>query len=364
MSEAVLQIDSRQRTLVGMESEAIIVGGVAAGIGGVFGAIVFAGTNPPIWGGFSLGLAAAIAVLVLGVITSYVGYWRSRYIPGQEWRLTLKPWKFIVDATAVAGVHAIVAAITTIAIFILLQMSFQGLHVDGWTSTFGLAATTGLATYYIYLSVSRINTSKMAALLVVFMVVAVLTSMATAQDPLWWEYHFSQLGTFEDRSSGLFNITLIIAGGLVTTFALYLYRDIQVLVDKKILDKPWAPRAISVTFIVMGIFLACVGLFPVHTNPTMHNVTAIGMAIAFILLLSTSRWTLKGMSWTFFVVTFAFLAGVLISVYLFAVTHYFNLTAFELVVFAIIFGWISTFIRFISATVDQSNATVKVPPAA
>lgn len=355
MNDQVLQVHSRERTQVGMEAEAVIVGAIAAGVGALFAVIVFAGTNPALWGGFSAGLAAAIAVLVVGVISSFVGYWRSRHIAGQEWRLTLKPWKFIVDATAVAGVHAVIAAITTIAIFILLQMSFQGLNIDGLTSTFAVAVASGLAAYYIYLSVSSINTSKMAALLVIFMVVAVLTSMATAHDPLWWEYHFSQLGTFEDRSSGLFNISLIIAGGLVTTFALYLYRDIQALVAAKVLDKPWAPRAVSITFVVMGIFLACVGLFPVHTHLVLHNITAMGMAFAFILLLSTSAWVLKGMSWTFFVVTYAFLAGVLVSVYLFAVTQYFNLTAFELVVFAIIFGWISTFIRFLSATVEQAG---------
>ena len=48
-----------------------------------------------------------------------------------------------------------------------------------------------------------------------------LTAMATSSDPTWWEYHFSQLGTFGDRSSSLFNLTLIIAGFFVTTFAVW-----------------------------------------------------------------------------------------------------------------------------------------------
>jgi len=354
MDESVLHVSSKSRSVVGLESEAVIAGSIAAGVGAIFGAIVFAGTNPTIWGGFSLGLGSAIAVLVLSIVTSYVGYWRSRHLPGQEWRQHISSWKFILDATTVAAVHSVIAGIATIVTFILLQMSFQGLRVDGWTSVVGVAAATGLTSYYIYLSVSRINTSKMAGLLVIFMTVAVLTSMATAQDPLWWEYHFSQLGTFDDRSSGLFNITLIIAGGLVTTFALYLYRDIEALFAAGVLAHRWAARAISVTFIIMGIMLAGVGAFPVDVNLVIHNTSAIGMAVSFLLILISSPWVLKGMPWTFFAVSGGFLAGMLLAVYLFAVTQYFNLTAFELVAFVIIFGWISTFIRFLSATVEQT----------
>ena len=55
---------------------------------------------------------------------------------------------------------------------------------------------------------------------------ATLASMATAQDPQWWEYHFSQLGTADDFSSSLFNLALIIGGAFVTTFALYVDRDL------------------------------------------------------------------------------------------------------------------------------------------
>jgi len=146
-----------RRTLLDVESEAFAVA-IAVGIVTlIVGAIVFAGTNPPIWGGVSLGVASAASILIAGIVVAYVGYWRSRSIDGQQWRLELKPFTFIVDATSVALVHS---------------------------------------------------------------VLAVLAAMATASDPAWWEYHFSQLGTFGDRSSSLFNITLIIAGVLVTTFAI------------------------------------------------------------------------------------------------------------------------------------------------
>jgi hypothetical membrane protein len=356
MVEPLIQVRSESRTLVGMESEAVLVGSIAAAIGAIVGAVAFAGENPPIWGGWSLGLVAAIVVLVLGLVSGFLGYWRSRHISGQEWRLDLKPWKFIVDATSVAGVHTLIATLGTMATFFLLQLSFQGLYVDGWTSSAGIALAGGIATYLIYLSVSKIDTTKMASLLVVFMVVSTLTVMSTAQDPQWWEYHFSQLGTFDTRSSGLFNLTLMVSGLLVTTFALYLQRDIRRLTDAGVLAHAWSERVVAILFIVLGLMLAGVGAFPLDVNAFMHNACASGMAFAFGGLLISAPWVLRGMPTTFFLVTGGFLAGMVVSVILFAVTGYFNLTAFELVVFAIIFGWIATFIRFLSATANQSDA--------
>ena len=115
---------------------------------------------------------------------------------------------------------------------------------------------------------------------------------------------------------------------------------------------------ISTLFIVMGLMLAGVGAFPLNVNATMHNICAAGMSVAFGLLLLASPLVLRGMPWTFFAVTGGFFAAMVGSVILFAVTGYFNLTFFELVVFIIIFGWIATFIRFLSATVAQAQSEI------
>lgn len=356
MVESVLNVNSRSRTVVGIESEALISAAVTAGLGALIGGLVFAGAAPSIWGGWSIGLLAAIVVLACGVVTSYIGYWRARHLHGQEWRLTLAPWKFILDATNVAAVHALIAGITAIAIFVLLALSFRGVTLDGWVSAVAVGASAGLSSYWIYLSVSKIDTAKLSTLLVLFISVTTLTSMATASDPLWWEYHFSLLGTLGDTSASLFNISLIIAGLLVTTFSLYLQRDIRALVELGVLRHSWSARTISTLFIVMGFMLAGVGLFPLTVSVTLHNICAAGMAVAFFLLLLGSPFVLRGMPWTFFAVTGAFFVGMVISVILFAVTGYFNLTFFELVVFMIIFGWIATFIRFLRATVETNEA--------
>jgi hypothetical protein len=49
---------------------------------------------------------------------------------------------------------------------------------------------------------------------------------------------------------------------------------------------------------------------------------------------------------TFFVATWGFLGAIVLSIVLFIV-GYFTLTAFEIIVFALIFAWIAVFIRFL-----------------
>ena len=344
-----------------VETEAIVAGLAAAVLFGLIAAIVFAGQVTPLWGGLSVGAIAALGALAAGVVAGYTGYWRSRHRPGQEWRLRIASWKFVVDSTTVALVHAIIGAILTVAIFVLLQRSFEGLVLDVYSSAIAVAVCAGSAAYLIYQSVSEITTRKMSSMLVAFMSISVLTSIATAQDPAWWEYHFSQLGTAGDFSSSLFNLALIVAGFFVTTFALYLHRDLTTLVERGVLEHPSAPRTISVTFVIMGLMLAGVGIFPLHVSMPLHNLCASGMAIAFSVMVLGSPRILAGLPRRFFIFcigTFVVLIG---SFLLFEPIGYYNLTALELIAFSIIFGWISVFIRFINAL--AAPATPEVLPS-
>jgi hypothetical protein len=146
----------------------------------------------------------------------------------------------------------------------------------------------------------------------------------------------------------------------VTTFALYVDRDLTTLVRQGVLVNAWAPRFVSVVFIVMGVMLAGVGLFPLTVSVALHNSSAIGMSLSFLVLLISSPWTLKGMPARFF--WFCGGAGALVvgGALLFEPIGYYNLTAFELLAFATIFGWISVFIRFENALAEP----VDVVPAA
>lgn len=342
---------------VRVEWEAAVAGAVAGVIGLIAGIIAFWGGAAPLWvRGWSIGALAAIVAGALGLVAAFIAYWRSRYQPGQEWRLDIPSWKFILDAIAVAFVHAAIAAIGSVGVFAVLQGSFRGLDLDMGMASVLVGVVSGIAAYWIWISCGTITTRRMSSLLVIYMTISVFAAMLTTSDPLWWEYHFSQLGSLGDGAASLFNITLVAAGALVVVFAVYLGRDLRTLLAQGKLVRASTPRTVEVLFVVMGVMLAGVGLVSVPVSEPLHIAFASGMFAVFIGMLIAAPWLFQGMPRTLVVVTWVFLAGIVLTVVLFFPIGYFNLTGLELIAFALIFGWIAVFIRFEAATIVTPTA--------
>src|SRR5689334_8668774 len=69
-----------------VESAAVYLALIAGAIGALYGlviAILF--PDPPLRGEWSFGVFAAIGSGIIAAGTSWLGYWRSRHRPGQEW---------------------------------------------------------------------------------------------------------------------------------------------------------------------------------------------------------------------------------------------------------------------------------------
>ncbi|GAA3201385.1 hypothetical protein [Microbacterium terregens] len=333
------------------ESEAVYAAGAAGVLGAAYGLVVsLVLPDLPLANATgAFGLLAAIGAGLVAAAASGTGYWRSRNRPGQEWRRALPAWKFTVNTISVVIVHTALAFLVTYAGFRLLGLGFIGLPVVTFWAILLMAVTLGLASYLVYLSVSRVTTQRMSSLLMAFIVIGTLTAMVTSPDPGWWKVHFSQLGTFDDLCSVVFNGTLIAGGLLVTTFAVYIANDLHQLAAERVLTNAAAPRIVSTLFVIMGVMLAGVGIFPVDVNLWLHNLSASGMALMFLALLIAGPRLLRGMPRTYFVSGWAFLFATLASVVLFVV-GYFSLTAFEIIIFALIFGWIAVFIRFLGVS--------------
>jgi hypothetical membrane protein len=330
-----------------VESAAVYLALLAGVIGAVYGlviALVFPDLSMS--GVWSFGVFAAIGAGVISAAISWLGYWRSRHRPGQEWRRSLAPWKFTVNTISVVIVHTALAYLATYVVFLVLSLGFVGLPVITFWAVVLMAVTLGMTAYIVFLSVARMTTQRMSSLLMAFIVLGTLTSMVTTPDKEWWKLHFSQLGTFDDMSSWIFNGTLIAGGLLVTTFAVYIANDMRALAQAGRLSNHSSPRTVSTLFVIMGIMLAGVGIFPVDVSMPLHNLSATGMAVMFMVLLIGGPRFLRGMPRTYFVSAWAFLGALVASIVGF-VTMYFSLTAFEIVVFALIFGWIAVFIRFL-----------------
>ncbi|MFF2369964.1 DUF998 domain-containing protein [Agromyces sp. NPDC058110] len=330
------------------ESEAVFAA-LGAGAGGALYGLVIALVVPVLTlagQGDSLGTWAAIAAGIVAAAASAVSYWRARSLPEQQWRRTLPSWTFSVNAVSVSVAHGALALVGVLALFRVLSLGFIGLPLSNFWAVVLSAVTIGLSAYISYLSAAQTTTQRMSSLMLSFIAIGTLTAMVTTPDPEWWTYHFSQLGTYDDLSSWVFNGTLICAGLLVTTFAVYVARDLRVLAAKRGEEHTPNVRVVPTLFVVMGVMLACVGIFPVDLHLVLHNLSASGMALVFLVLLFGGRWLLRGMPRTYFVSAWIFAGAMIASVVLFAV-GYFTLTAFEIIVFALIFGWIAVFIRFL-----------------
>lgn len=163
----------------------------------------------------------------------------------------------------------------------------------------------------------------LATMLAVFLVEGVVASMLTASDPHWWKMNLSALGMTDDISALAFNLTLIVAGFIVTTLARYATASIPS-------TTPHGVSRARTCLIIVGVFLALVGVFPVDPFFVLHTSVASGMVVAYgVLVIRLHAW-IPGMPKAFIALGRLFLAIVLVLAVLFAVGFY-TLTAVELV---------------------------------
>lgn len=329
------------------ESNAIYAALITGGIGAIFGLTVYLLTQQdmPLWGNWSLATVTSLGAAVVAAVTAALGYWRSRTLPGQSWRLDLPRWSEIINTVSTVLVHVGISTITVIAVFLVLDLGFIDWVVNGFWGIVIAALAFGLTGYLVTLSATHMTTGRMSKLLMIFVIIGTVTSMLTTPDPHWWQLHFSQLGTFLDVSSFVFNGTLIAGGLLVTTFSVYIAQDLQHVAAQGAVA-PRVPRIVSTLFGIMGVMLACVGVIPVNVSLILHNLAATGMAVMFGVLLIGGFWWLRRFPRTYAISAAAFLVTLVLTAVLFG-SGFFTLTALEIIAFALIFGWIAVFIRFL-----------------
>jgi len=317
----------------------------------VLSCLFFYGKSIPLFGSPSIGTLASVFAMLAAVVAFYTVEFMKD-----------KPQKRSVLARVVltgslAFVHAAVGLLLTTGIFFILHDAFIGLAFDWATASLITAGYVAAMGYIFYLSAALMNALRLSATLAVFIVSGALTSMITAQDPYWWQLHFSSLGAQGTLSSVAFNLTLIVGGLVIMSLADYVSNDFSKLQDT---DKRYAAvdrRLIRVLLTLMGLFLAFVGIFKYDDYVLMHNASAGGMAIIFAVLVILLPRIAPVFSRAFTIFSYALLAGLVVSFWLFnGRFHYLNLTAFELIAFGVVFAWLIVFIRQIAASLEDRKA--------
>jgi hypothetical membrane protein len=342
VSDAAPEAASSQRSL---ESSALGAGAVSFVLVGLFALIAFRFEPAPISGPDSVGQFAAIASAVVAVVAFVVGRYVVRDRPRRFGVLD------ILDVAALALAHAIIALLSWTLLAVILEQAFIGATVFAIWIALVAGAAAAVTAYIVFYSATHFDLQLLALVLAVFLVEGVLASMLTASDPNWWEENLSALGMTGDLSAFAFNLTLIVAGFIVTILARYATLGIPT-------PHPRGLRRVRVCLVVVGVFLACVGIFHVDDFFLLHTGVASGMAVAFGVLVIRLRAWIPGISRSFFWLGILFIAVIVVLAVLFAIGVY-TLTAVELIAGILVFSWIILFLR--NAAALQAD-TLAAPP--
>ena len=347
-----------------LESIALLIGAAVFVVGGLVAWFVFLGVDLPIAGRGSLGefvaVGSAIATLIafllgrLALRTRSAAGFADSALPGLDAPGVGIHW---FDLIAIALAHAFIALLGWVGLADLLEQSFQGAVV--FTIPGAVLAGVGMAVtaYAVFLSSAHLTPMLLSFVLALFLVVGALASMLSSSDPLWWQKNLSALGMTDDISALAFNLTLIIAGVIVTTIARYATASLPIATHAEVRGR----NVVRVGMILIGLFLACVGVFPVDRFFVVHNSVATGMAVAFAVLVIGLRWFIPSMPKVFILLGYVYV-GVIVVLAVFFATGYYNLTAVELVAAVLIFSWIIVFLRNTGAMHGQHATDAAAMP--
>ncbi|MEF3402138.1 DUF998 domain-containing protein [Agromyces sp. CCNWLW203] len=334
------------RSAEAKESSALLVGAAAFVIGALVGLFVFWDQDVPIAGRGSIGIFAAVGGAVAAIAAFVFGCAvrrsRARTAPGYRQRLH---W---FDVAALALALGVIALLAWTGLASLLSQSFVGALVYGFPAAVLGGVALALSAYMAYLSAVNLTPMLLSLVLAMFLAVGALASMLSATDPLWWQKNLSTLGISDDISALAFNLTLIIAGVMVTTIAHYAtaFLPADSAAERR------GRNLVRLGLVVIGILLACVGIFPVDEYLGVHNLSATGMAIVYVAMVLSLPALLPTMPKVFVVLGFVYV-GVIVVLAAFFVSGYYNLTAVELIVAVLVFSWVILFLRNTGA-VEQS----------
>jgi hypothetical protein len=168
------------------------------------------------------------------------------------------------------------------------------------------AASVAVSNYSLFLLASDISTRRLASLLALFLAAGTLASMLTAEDPEWWQSNFSALGMGSAFSSRAFNLTVIIAGLVVTTLADYITTDLRA----RRWPKGQVTHGVGVVrtiLMVVGIAFIGVGAVPVNDSQLVHNIFSILLIAGFTALIAVTPALLRELPWAFTAASTVFL---------------------------------------------------------
>ncbi len=320
------------------EATALIVGAAFLLVGFLVALPVFWGHQLSISGTGSIGMFAAYGGAIAAALAFALGRLAVR---APEVDPSVARDGFAVPGDRLRWYDlAAIAYLGWLGIAQLLEQSFVDAPVFAFPGAILVAVAFALTGYVAFLSAVALTPTVLSLVLAVFLVVGAFAAMLASSDVHWWRDNLSALGMSSNSASVAFNVTLIIAGVMVTTISRYATAGLPV-------DDPVDRRGRTIVrggLILMGIFLACVGIFPVDEFFGLHNTVATGMAVVFAVIVVGLPWFVRSIPRVFVGLGWAYVLVIVLLGAFFAVGYY-NLTAVELIAAVLIFSWIIVFLR-------------------
>lgn len=345
-------VSARPRILsaVRVENTSLLLGAVGMVVG-LLVALVSLHETRPLFGSGSIGAVAALASLITSSLSALIALLlvtpRNR-----PWFRSLRWWRRGLNVLGLSLLHALLAVLATLVVFAIFQGAFEGVALDRWAGTFWVAMSAGAWAYITASSTSSLTTHSLSVLLLVFLGAGAMVSAVSAQEPRWWDLHFSALGTTSDFSGITFNLTLLVTGIALTTVGDFLANDLGVWAAGAG-ERAWKVTVVRVAMLVLGVLVATVALIPVDVNKEWHDTAAQSLVLVFALALVSFPIMLRRMSGSFQAVTLAVAALLVTLLVLYEGVDYLNTTAFEMGAGAAVFIWLLLFIRTVTAAVEE-----------
>ncbi len=357
------------RSREAIETIALLIGASAFVIGMPVSLLLFWGHELKITGPWSIGWYAAVGGAVFAAVAFILGRLAVRpRTPGRHTHHRARreeqshgPRLYWHDVIAIALAYAAIALLGWLGIAQLLELSFIGAPVFPVPGAILVSVAFALTSYVAFLGAAALTPMSVSLDLAVFLVVGAFAAMLTSSDPHWWRDNLSALGMSSNASSPAFNLTVIISGIIVTTIARYATAGLPATTAQQLKRR----NIVRTALVLIGIFLACVGIFPVDRFFLVHNTVATGMAVVYGALIIALPKLLPTLPRTFFALGYIYVVVIAVLAVFFAVGYY-NLTAVELVAAILIFSWIIVFLRVAGsagaaqrdASADESAAEV------
>lgn len=168
---------------------------------------------------------------------------------------------------------------------------------------------------------------------VVYLGLAVGSSILLSNDPNWARWHISYLGEGDSFSAHFFNTNMMIAGLLMAGFSIALYHYLRTSYRQ-------ARRVfIVVNFLAISACIYLIGMFPRSFGVLPHDIFGHAIYFLFLLLCVSAPWSLPGMRRWFYVVSYLFHAAMVALFVLYWTGVSESLYLAEVATFVFFIGW-------------------------